>query len=121
MGFRWEQCSDSAAGEPATTLRVWWRVVLLEAVLQGGVVFVRQLLAVHLDVRRTWHVWIKWSNETQTPYRCHGRGEGDSLLEMDTIGWLILVAIVLVIAVVAFVVIRRRRRGGGVIATKDKG
>jgi hypothetical protein len=46
---------------------------------------------------------------------------GDSILGMDTIGWLILVVIVLVVAVVAFVVIRRRRRGGGVIATKDKG
>ncbi len=46
--------------------------------------------------------------------------EGDSILEMDAIGWLILVVIVLVVAAAAFVVIRRRRRGGGVIATKDK-
>ena len=66
-------------------------------------------------------MWIKWSSETQTLYRCHGQGEGDSILGMDAIGWLILVVILLVVAAVAFVVIRRRRRGGGVIATKDKG
>jgi len=27
---------------------------------------VRQLLAVHLDVGLTCHVWIRWSSETQT-------------------------------------------------------
>jgi hypothetical protein len=65
-------------------------------------------------------VLVEWSSETQTLYGRHGRGEGDTILGMGVIGWLILVVIVVVVAAVAFVIIRRRRRGGGVIATKDK-
>jgi hypothetical protein len=57
-GFRREQRFDTSfsGGRAGTALRVGWRVVLFEVVIQGGLVFLRQLLAMHLDVRRRPHL-----------------------------------------------------------------